>query len=109
LPNFQKLKQLGRKGRISKRGGGGQSHQFYSRWLSLIGSRFYDKHFEFLINKCSEEKAKDKHEKCTKREMTYGMYSGGGGVRCLRSYAFEGANHLLKTILFHKLTVLWNF
>jgi hypothetical protein len=44
-----------------------------------------------------------------KREMTYGMYSGGGGVRCLRSYAFEGANHLLKTILFHKLTVLWNF
>ncbi len=43
-----------------------------------------------------------------KREMTYGMYSGGG-VRCLRSYAFEGANHLLKTILFHKLTVLWNF
>ena len=43
-----------------------------------------------------------------KREMTYGMYSGGG-VRCLRSYAFVGANHLLKTILFHKLTVLWNF
>ena len=43
-----------------------------------------------------------------KRVMTYGMYSGGG-VRCLRSYAFVGANHLLKTILFHKLTVLWNF
>jgi len=41
--------------------------------------------------------------------MTYGMYSGGGGVRCLRSYAFEGANHLLKRILFHKLTVLWDF
>jgi len=34
--------------------------------------------------------------------MTYGMYSGGGGVRCLRSNAFVGANHLLKTILFHK-------
>ncbi len=44
-----------------------------------------------------------------KREMTYGMYSGGGGVRCLRSYAFVGANHLLKRILFHKLTVLRNF
>jgi hypothetical protein len=55
-----------------------------------------------------EEKAKDKHEKCTKRKMAYGIYSGGG-VRCLRSYAFVGANHLLKTILFHKLTVLWNF
>ena len=55
-----------------------------------------------------EEKVKEKHEKCTKREMTYGIYSGGG-VRCLRSYAFVGANHLLKTILFHKLTVLWNF
>ncbi len=47
-----------------------------------------------------EEKAKDKHEKFTKREMTYGMYSGGG-VRCLRSYTFVVANHLLKTILFH--------
>ena len=43
-----------------------------------------------------------------KKEMTYGMYSGGGGVRCLRSNAFVGANHLLKTILFHKLTVLLN-
>jgi hypothetical protein len=43
-----------------------------------------------------------------KREMTYGMYSGGG-VRCSRSFAFVGANHLLKTILFHRLTVLWNF
>ena len=50
----------------SKRGGG-QSHQFYSRWFSLIDLRFYDKHFEFLINKCSEEKAKDKHEKFTKK------------------------------------------
>jgi hypothetical protein len=30
-----------------------------------------------------EEKAQDKHEKCTKREMTYGIYSGGG-VRCLK-------------------------
>jgi hypothetical protein len=47
-----------------------------------------------------EEKAKDKHEKYTKREMTHGIYSGGG-VRCLRSYAFVGVNHLLKTILFH--------
>jgi hypothetical protein len=37
-----------------------------------------------------------------------GMYSVGG-VRCLRSYAFVGANHLLKRILFHKLTVLLNF
>jgi hypothetical protein len=40
-----------------------------------------------------EEKAQDKHEKCTKREMTYGIYSGGG-VRCSRSYAFVEANHL---------------
>ena len=38
-----------------------------------------------------EEKAKEKHEKCTKREMTYGIYSGGDA---LRSYAFVGANHL---------------
>ena len=46
-----------------------------------------------------EEKAKDKVGKCTKRKMAYGIYSGGG-VRCLRSYAFVGANHLLKTIYF---------
>ena len=34
-----------------------------------------------------------------KREMTYGINSGGD-VRCSRSFAFVGANHLLKTILF---------
>ena len=42
-----------------------------------------------------EEKAKDKVGKCTKRKMAYGIYSGGG-VRCLRSYVFVGANHLLR-------------
>ena len=31
----------------------------------------------------SDNIRRDKHEKCTKREMTYGMYSGGG-VRCLK-------------------------
>ncbi len=86
----RKLKQLGRKGRISWGDGGSSqvnfiqetqlnkynifslnSRNYYSRAVLFcsvqsIGWRFYDKHFEFLINKCSEEKAKDKHEKCTK-------------------------------------------
>ena len=39
----------------------------------------------------SDNIRRDKHEKCTKREMTYGMYSGGDA---LRSYAFVEANHL---------------
>jgi hypothetical protein len=50
----------------------------------------------------SDNIRRNKHEKCTKREMNYGMYSGGG-VRCLkklrvcRSEPFT----MLKTILFH--------
>ena len=38
-----------------------------------------------------EEKAQDKHEKCTTTEMTYGIYSGGDA---LRSNAFVGENTL---------------
>ena len=55
----------------------------------------------------SDNIRRDKHEKCTKREMTYGIYSGGDA---LRSYAFVGANHLqfIRQFYLHKLTVLWN-
>jgi hypothetical protein len=31
----------------------------------------------------SDNIRRDKHEKCTKREMTYGIYSGGDALRSL--------------------------
>ena len=48
-----------------------------------------------------DEKAEDKHEKCRKRERTYGMYSGGG-VRYLEKLRVWRSKPLkmLKTILF---------